>query len=136
MVSSRGADALFELLHFCLTYHTVFNSRQFQETLVLRFPLSSFVVCHHSSSYQIPDTRVEILRTRSVASVDGEVMRHILVELVVIRKYREAVVQYLKLCMLRDEVIDDWTCLLASSATLESVRIHQMETFPNHGHDH
>jgi hypothetical protein len=113
--------------------HFFFNiSYSMQQPPIPRKPVpaasaSSFVVCHRSSSYQ---TRVDILRTGLAAYVDGEAMRHILVELVVTRKYREAVVQYLKLGMLRDEVIDDWTCLLGLCTPLGLVRgcIQQMET--------
>lgn len=59
MVSSRGADALFELLHFCLTYRTVFNSRQFQEPLVLslRFP-------RLLSAITLPPTETPILELK------------------------------------------------------------------------
>jgi hypothetical protein len=90
---------------------------------------SAFLVCCLPS---LPPTKTPILELKYCEPG----WRHILVELVVIRKYGEAVVQYLKLCMLKDDVIDDWTSLLAASANKESVRIQQMETFSNYGHDH
>jgi hypothetical protein len=90
--SSRGAGAvaLFELLHFCLTYYTACNSGLFHAIMFVSRSFSSFIVCHHSSSCKAIHTRVvEVLPTGLAAYVGEESMRHIFVELVVVQKQRE-----------------------------------------------